>query len=107
MMTSSIFRLIEYDLQQPPVPAAPQDDTNTQREEMDGGFIDIDVATGSQAPLAPPVRTPAARGRGRPHRRPQGSFMARGDEHHPKNNGLSKPARRGGHGRGRPCGSGA
>jgi len=46
MMTSSIFRLIEYDLEQPPVPAAPQDDTNTQREEMDGSFIDIDVGYG-------------------------------------------------------------
>jgi hypothetical protein len=28
--------------------------------------------------------------------------MARGGEHDPINNGLSKPARRGGHGRDRP-----
>jgi hypothetical protein len=31
---------------------------------MDDNFIDIDVATGSQAPLAPPVSMPVGRGRG-------------------------------------------
>jgi len=89
----------KYGLQQPPVTAAPpQGNTHTQREEMDDGFMNIDVATGSQGPLSPPASTPAGRGRGQPRGRPRGSLTALGGEH----NRASKLARHGGHGRGRP-----
>lgn len=84
MMTSSIFPLIERCLNLTYsnllLPRHFLGEIHTQREEMDDGFVNIEVSTGSQALLAHPGSTPADRGHGQPSGCPRGSFTAHGDE---------------------------